>query len=256
MNTKTLLTRLGRLYPKRIALKNGDYVGYMAGKKVKNIRKIVLVLDLDEIIIDEVLAHSPDLVITHHPLIYGTRYKVFKRDAAKEAFVRKLDELPMMVYSIHTNFDEAPNGMNDALIKRLGVTNVAPLEGNPMARGAKLIRPLPIKKFAKHAVTALNAQYGELVHAGKDMIETVAIIGGGGSRSWRYAFEEGYDIYISGDAPHHVRRDVMNAKYNYLNVPHEIENIFMPQMKEVLLAIDPTLEVIAIKHEFPPELVN
>lgn len=256
MNTKTLLSRLGRLYPRRLAVKNHDFVGYMAGKKVKNVRKIVLVLDLDEIIIDEVLAHSPDLVITHHPLIYGTRYQVFKRDLEKKAFVERLDQLPMMVYSIHTNFDEAENGMNDALIKRLGVQDVVALNGNPMARGAKLLRPMPIKKFAKHAVTALNAQYGELVHAGKDLIESVAIIGGGGSRSWRYAQEEGYDIYISGDAPHYVCRDVMNAKYNYLNVPHEIENIFMPHLKEVLLKIDPTFEVFAIKHEFPPELIN
>ena len=35
MKTRTLLTKLGRLYPKRIALKNKDYVGYMADKKLK-----------------------------------------------------------------------------------------------------------------------------------------------------------------------------------------------------------------------------
>ena len=35
MKTRTLLTKLGRLYPKRIALKNKDYVGYMAGQKVE-----------------------------------------------------------------------------------------------------------------------------------------------------------------------------------------------------------------------------
>ncbi len=256
MNTRALLTRLGRLYPQRLARKNNDYVGYMAGQKVEKVRRIVLVLDLDEIIIEEALAHRPDLIITHHPLIYGTRAKVFKRDPARKAFVERLDQLPTMVYSIHTNFDEAPNGMNDALIARLGVTEVKPLEGNPMARGAKLLRPMPIKAFAQHAVVALDASYGELVHNGKEFIETVALIGGGGSRSWVYAQEEDYDIYISGDAPHHVRRDVMNAKYNYLNVPHEIENIFMPHLREVLLEIDPTFEVIVLKHEFPPEIIK
>lgn len=88
------------------------------------------------------------------------------------------------------------------------------------------------------------------------MIETVAIIGGGGSRSWSVAQEEGYDLYISGDAPHYVRRDIMNAQYNYLDLPHEIENIFLSKMKEVLMQIDSNLEIITIKHEIPPKLVK
>jgi len=62
MKTRTLLTKLGRLYPKRIALKHNDYVGYMAGQKVEEVRRIVLLLDLDEIVLEEALSHKPDLI--------------------------------------------------------------------------------------------------------------------------------------------------------------------------------------------------
>ena len=48
----------------------------------------------------------------------------------------------------------------------------------------------------------------------------------------------------------------MNAKYNYLDLPHEIENIYLEKMREVLLGIDPNLEIISIKHEVPPKVVK
>lgn len=256
MKTNLLLNKLGRLYPKRLALKNNDVVGFMAGQKIQEVKKIVLLLDLDEIVLAEALSHKPDLILTHHPFIYGTRAKVFKKDEKKAMLAKYIDTLPVMVYSMHTNFDEAPNGMNDALAHKLGLENIKPLMKAPMARGGKLPKPMNRDAFSQYAAKALDVPYGLLVGAGKEMIETVAIIGGGGSRSWVVAQEEGYDLYISGDAPHYVRRDVMNAQYNYLDLPHEIENIFLHKMKEVLLALDPTFEIIAIKHEIPPKLIK
>ena len=83
----------------------------------------------------------------------------------------------------------------------------------------------------------------------------MAIIGGGGSRSWQLAKDAGADIYISGDAPHYVRRDIVNARYNYLDMPHEIEKIFMPTIKKFLLGIDKDLEVIVVDHEKLPKVI-
>ena len=70
------------------------------------------------------------------------------------------------------------------------------------------------------------------------------------------ARDEGCDIFISGDAPHYVRREIVNAKYNYLDMPHEIEKVFMPAMKEILLNIDPTLEIMTVDHEKLPKVIQ
>ena len=146
MKTRTLLTKLGRLYPKRIALKHNDYVGYMAGQKVEEVKRIVLLLDLDEIVLEEALSHKPDLILTHHPFIRGTRAKVFARDEKKKAFALWLDTLPVTVYSMHTNFDEAPNGMNDVLAEKLELSAVKPLASEPMARGGYLPYPMTVEE--------------------------------------------------------------------------------------------------------------
>ncbi|MBR2505538.1 MAG: Nif3-like dinuclear metal center hexameric protein [Bacilli bacterium] len=82
------------------------------------------------------------------------------------------------------------------------------------------------------------------------------MVGGGGSRGWRLAKEENADIYISGDAPHHVRRDIINNKFNYLDLPHEIEKIFMPTLGKILIDLDNELEIIMINHEKEPKVIN
>lgn len=69
------------------------------------------------------------------------------------------------------------------------------------------------------------------------------------------AKKEECDIYISGDAPHHVRRDIVNAKFNYLDLPHEIEKIFMPKMEKYLLSIDKDLIIQSFDHERLPKVV-
>ena len=88
-------------------------------------------------------------------------------------------------------------------------------------------------------------------YKGKD----VAIVGGGGWHSFRIAQNEDYDIFISGDMPHHARREVISYKFNYLDLPHEIEKIFMKQMKMILLEINPSLEIISLDHEVLPKVI-
>ena len=160
------------------------------------------------------------------------------------------------VYSFHTNFDTGKGGMNDALSKALSLVNVYTPMKNPMMRIGELESPIEAVEFAKFAKTVFHVDYALLINSGAKNIKKVGIIGGGGSRDWFIARDEGCDIYISGDAPHHVRRAIVCEKFNYLDVPHEVERVFMPQMKKILLEIDPTLNVLMVDHEEMPEVIK
>ena len=94
-----------------------------------------------------------------------------------------------------------------------------------------------------------------LLNYGKYTIKSVAVVGGGGWRSFSIAMKENYDIFISGDIPHHGRREVISNKYNYLDMPHEIEKIFMEAFKYKLHEIAPDIEVISINHEKLPKII-
>lgn len=257
MNTIKLLKQLSKRFPKSIAAP-WDRVGLQCGKLPENVTNILLCLDFDDTVLELVknMNKKPDLILTHHPFIFGPRWHTLKRDEFKANTVSKIEKIGIPVYSMHTNFDTGRDGMNDALASALDLIDIKPLEKVKMARGGRLKEKMEIHDFARFANKCFNVSYSELIHAGKDTVETVAIIGGGGSRSYELARLEGYDIFISGDISHNVRRDIITRKYNFLNMFHEIEKIFMPQMKKILLEIDPSLNIEIIDHEEIPELIK
>ena len=256
MKTNILLNKLAKRFPKRFAKNNHDFVGLMVGKKPEEVKKIVLVLDLDWEVFPLVKEVKPDIVITHHPFFFGSKAKILKYVESKKALNDALEALNITVYSYHTNFDTGRDGMNDALSEALGLKNIYAPEKDEMMRIGYLEKEMEVHDFAKFANKAFGVEYSLLINAGSSTIKKVGIIGGGGSRSFVIAKEEGCDIYISGDAPHHVRRQIVDAKFNYLDMPHEIEKIFMPTMKKLLLSYDPTLEIEMVDHEKLPKVIQ
>lgn len=258
MNTKIMLKKLAKFFPKSLA-ESYDHVGLQCGVLKEETNCVLLCLDYDEdvyqYIIDNGLDKKIDMIISHHPFIFGTRAKVLKNDPLKKELYDKTLALNIPVYSYHTNFDSGKNGMNEALVAELGLTNAHQLETEPMARGGELEEEMEVHDFAKYAMDKLHVNYGLLINEGKKNIKKVAIIGGGGWSSYLAAKNEGYDIYISGDIPHHGRRGVVANKYNYLDLPHEIEKIFMKQFKKVLLSINAEFEILDVDQEDLPEFL-
>ena len=252
---KKILQKLSVNFPKRLAAKYHDHVGLMTGKMPGKVNKIFLCLDLDFEVLPQIEKVKPDVIITHHPFIYGTKAKVFKCDLFKKELCEKIDAMGIPVYSFHTNFDEGKGGMNDALASALELNGVYPNPLYPMMRIGYLPKEMPVEEFAEYAKVRFDVSYGLLVNYGKPKVKKVGIIGGGGSRDYVYAIQEDCDIYISGDAPHYVRRDVVTRKFNYLDFPHEIEKIFMPTMKNILQSIDNSLEIITVDHEKLPKVI-
>ena len=255
MKTKTLLNKLAKRYPKRLAKAWNDYVGLMCGKLPIEVNRIVLCLDFDRFIYKEAKAFKPDLIITHHPFIYGSKKEVLESDASKKDLYLKLEKDNIPVYSMHTNFDDGIGGMNDALSLALGLQDIYTPSSCPSMRIGYLAKKMEIEDFCYYAKTRLNINYGLLTKGNDKAIKKVGIVGGGGSGFYKTAIEEGCDIYISGDASHHIRREILIEEFNYLDLPHEIEKIFMPQMYSLLKEIDPSFEILIIDHEKEPQVI-
>lgn len=255
MNTKRMLNILAKRFPKRIAKDNHDFVGLMCGKLPENVNKVLLCLDFDWELLPLAKSIKPDMIITHHPFVFGPKSKILKYDESKRNLYQEIENMGIAIYSFHTNFDAGRGGMNDTLAEKLGLKNIYAPVKNPMMRIGELENPMDVEEFAKFAKEQFDVEYSLLINYGANKISKVGIIGGGGSRSWPLAKDEGCDIYISGDAPHYVRRDVVNAKYNYLDMPHEIEKAFMPKMEKLLLDIDSELEIVTIDHEKLPKVI-
>jgi GTP cyclohydrolase I len=254
MNTIKLLRNLAKYFPKSLQ-EDYDHSGLQINFLKEDTKTIVLALDCDKKVIDFAKEKNADLILTHHPFLFGTRRQITSKFEYKDELCQILDALKIPVYSMHTNFDKGINGMNDALASALELKNIKHVEGYEMMRGGDLPYEMSIEELAKYAKNKLGVTYGLLLPYGKKMCHNVAIIGGGGWMEYYFAYKAGYDAYISGDIPHHGRREIEERHYNYIDLPHEIEKIFMPQMKKLLLEIDPSLKIFIIDQEILPIVI-
>lgn len=255
MDTKKLLTILGKKFPKKYAELYHDYIGLMVGKLPNEVHRILLALDYDETILEDTIAFKPDLILTHHPFIYGKKKEVLEADPKKAKLYKYLEEHNLPIYSMHTNFDTGKDGMNDALADALCLHNIYAPTSDITMRIGELDKEMDIFEFARYAKEKLHVNYGLLLKNNDKPIKKVGIVGGGGYGEWEIAMKEGCDIYISGDCSHHIRRGIIRYQYNYLDLPHEIEKIFVYQMEKILHHIDPSLEIKIIDHEKEPLVI-
>ena len=114
MNSKKLIKKLWKKFPLKIAKKYHDYVGLMVSKVKEETNKIIVCLDVNNDVIDLAIFENVDLIISHHPFIYGKK-KYVLLDEYKLNMYKRLEDAKIPVYSFHTNFDEGVDGMNDAL---------------------------------------------------------------------------------------------------------------------------------------------
>lgn len=103
-----------------------DHVGLQVGDPSAQVSRICVSVDTSAPVIDAAIAAGADLLVAHHPLIYKPLQAVVPADPVA-ARVMKLISSNTALFVMHTNFDTAPGGINDALAGRLGVLDASPL---------------------------------------------------------------------------------------------------------------------------------
>ncbi|MFA6624519.1 MAG: Nif3-like dinuclear metal center hexameric protein [Bacilli bacterium] len=247
MEAKKFLIRLGLKFPKAIS-EPWDFPGYQVGKKdnKKEIRKVFLCLDLTEKCLPEIKKFNPDIIITHHPFIFGSRKDVFENDPLKKEFADILDNLPYPVYSYHTDFDKGENGMNDTLLSLLPLEKTKVLEDGLM-RIAYLKEETDIEGLAFFLKETWHLPYTFLSRGKKKKIRSFGLVAGGGADMFKECLSAQADCYVSGDCAHHTRVDIRRYGVNYIGISHEVEEYgFLLGMKNAVLSIDKNIKV----HEY------
>ncbi|MBP5301318.1 MAG: Nif3-like dinuclear metal center hexameric protein [Bacilli bacterium] len=254
MKTTKLIYFLRKKFPKKNSLKK-DYLGLQIGRFKKNTNKIAICLDFNSNVLKKIIHKNVDLVITHHPFIYGDFDNVIQKDWLKKKLVNKIEKLKIPIYSIHTNFDCSDEGMNVILAKKLGLKNIQKIKENKIIRGGTLKYSMTIKNFAKYVKKKLKIPHVYILKNNNKEIKKVAICAGSGADMFQIAQNNNYDIFCSGDAPQHIRNSIKNYKYNYLELFHEIEKVFIYAMKKIINKIDNKIKIYCIDEQRYPEII-
>ncbi|MDP2301711.1 MAG: Nif3-like dinuclear metal center hexameric protein [Ignavibacteria bacterium] len=123
MNCKLISKHLEEWAPLGAAW-NKDNVGLQAGKLEREIKNILLTLDVTAEIVDEALTKNCNLIISHHPLLFFPIKKLNFDNDSRSQIIEKLIKHDITLLSYHTNLDFTKDGVSFQLAKRIGLTNI------------------------------------------------------------------------------------------------------------------------------------
>lgn len=180
-------------------------------------------LDLSEKAIDEAKRLGYNLIVTHHPAIYGG---IKRLDAVNDPQTRALSEClkrGISVISMHLNFDSAPNGIDYYLMRGLGGKNanvLCKLDNGGYGRVYD-IEPQTFSDYKKYVAQEFCSDkilfYGE-----NKTIKKVASFCGAGcdDNSLAFAIKNGADAFVSADMKHHEIIGLLQRGINVIHMTH------------------------------------
>ena len=126
MKIKEIVSALERFAP--LPLQDGfDNAGLQIGLTDAEATGALLCLDVTEAVLDEAIASGCNLIISHHPLIFKGYKSITGKDYVERCILKAIKN-DIVIYSAHTNLDNAPGGVNFKIAEKIGLKNVRILD--------------------------------------------------------------------------------------------------------------------------------
>ena len=246
-----ILNYMDTIAPPHMA-ESWDNVGLLCGRKEKPVKKILVALDPFRSVIDEAIELGADLIVTHHPLIFGGDLKAVNDTTETGRCLLTLIENGIAAINAHTNLDMAPGGVNDVLAQTLGLTNIQVAdpegtdeEGRPygLIRSGEVTK-MPLERFLPIVKVNLGCNALRYVNGGKP-VRKVCVGGGSCAGYLAEAAAHGFDTFVTADVKYNQFRTAYELGINLIDAGHfHTENPTMPIVAEKLRKAFPGVEVI------------
>ena len=231
---------------------NWDNVGLLCGRSGREVRKILVALDPFRNVIEEAIAIGADLIVTHHPLIFGEALKAVNENTETGRCLLTLAEHGIAAINANTNLDLAPGGVNDVLAATLGLQNIEVVnpegtdaEGRPYGLlRSGLVEEQPLESFLATVKAKLGCEGLRYVNSGIP-VRKVCVGGGSCGSAYAEAKAHGCDTLVTADVKYNQFRSAFEAGINLIDAGHfHTENPTMPVLAEKLRRAFPGVEVV------------
>ena len=126
MKIKEIVSALERFAP--LPLQDGfDNAGLQVGLTEAEATGALLCLDVTEAVVDEAITLGYNLIVSHHPLIFKGYKSITGRDYVERCILKAIKN-DIVIFSMHTNLDNAPQGVNFKIAEIIGLKNLRILE--------------------------------------------------------------------------------------------------------------------------------
>ena len=183
-----------------------DNSGLIVGSPSDPVHGVLVGFDCTAALIDQAVERGCDMVVTHHPLIFGGLKTISPEDPVGNAVIRAIRG-GVKVYAAHTTAAKVLAGVSGAMARRLSLKDVRILEEEPGGTGLGVVGNLPEPLSASDAVAFVKERFGlRVVKCSRPVegpVSRVAMCGGSGSSLIGAARAAGAQLYISADISYH-----------------------------------------------------
>ena len=191
-----------------------DNVGLLTGDPTAAVRRLMTCLTLTPTSAQEAIDRGADLVVTHHPLPFRPLKRI-TTDIPSGRMLWDLTRAGVAIYSPHTAFDSARDGINQQLAELLELTDIQPLiatEEEPTVgtgRWGRLRAPHTVEQVAGRLRDGLREPgRGPVsirgVRPSADSIEHLAVACGSAGQFLDQARAHGCDALVTGETSFHT----------------------------------------------------
>jgi dinuclear metal center YbgI/SA1388 family protein len=210
-----IATFLDEFAPSRLA-EDWDNVGLLTGDRRTPVERIMTCLTITPESAAEAIANSVQLIVTHHPLPFHA-IKRITTDTVPGKLLWELIRAGVAIYSPHTGFDSAGEGINQNLARRLSLASIEPLQvnsGDLNGLGAGRMGTLKDANL-RFVINRLKQEFNliQLQYVGEldQTCQRLAVACGSGGSFLAAAIARGCDTFVTGEASFHT---CLEAKAN------------------------------------------
>ena len=185
--------------PRELA-EDWDNVGLLVGDPAREVKRVLVALDITERVIDEAIQSGADLIVAHHPIMNCAWHEVqtIRMDDWQGRKLTKLLEHRISAICVHTNLDAAEGGVNDILAQALGLRIVETLSEDGIGRIGVLQNEKTLAQYLPFVLKSLNCR-GLRYREGGKPVYRVAVGGGACGCYIRDALQKGCDTFVTSD---------------------------------------------------------
>lgn len=240
ITVKDVLSCLEAIAPPALKME-WDNIGLLCGKADQPVNKILVALDPFESVCKEAAAIGADLIVTHHPLIFGGIQCVTDSSSTGRAILF-LASHNISAINAHTNLDCASGGVNDVLAETLGLSDIQVIEPGLLRQGTVEVQSLDA--FLACVKQKLNCPGLRYVSAGIP-VHKVAVGGGSCASELSAVASAGCDTFVTADVKYNQFWDAKALGINLIDAGHfYTENPVCKVLQEKLQDKFPEIQVV------------
>ena len=235
-----------------------DNAGFLVGRGNREVAKVLVALDITPEVIGEAVEKGCQLIVAHHPVIWGQIGQVTDETSTGRKLLA-LIENNIAAICAHTNLDAAEGGVNSELARLVGLENPVPLEVDGedekgVAYGIGRVGllsggPMSLGDFARRVKKVLALEGVRVMDAGVP-VHKVAVGGGACGSMLPLAKAQGCDTFLTSDLKHDLYLEARVLGVNLLDAGHySTETVVCPVVKTWLEEAFPGLEVEISAHQ-------